>query len=88
MLNYDITITNNETGRSETVSLKDLLDTLYYNFSPHCHVSYADFEIDHKNVVILSDYEAEVLDEEATIEEMVVRSFEQLLPEASKIVMR
>lgn len=81
MEKYQITILNKDTGSSKTVSLKDLLDTMYYNFSPQCHVSYADFEIDHRNEVILSDYEAEVLDEEATIEDMVVRSFEELLPE-------
>lgn len=79
MEKYQITILNKDTGSSKTVSFKDLLDTMCYNFSPECHVSYADFEIDHSNEVVLSDYEAEVLDEEATIEEMIVLTFEKLL---------
>ena len=76
---FQLTITDNETGRSETVPFNELLDTMCYNFSPQCHVSYADFEIDHRNEVVLSDYDAEVLDEEATIEEMLVLTFEKLL---------
>jgi len=76
---FQLTITDNETGRSETVHFNELLRTMYYNFTPTCDVSNYSLDVFGDNEVRLVDYDAEVLDEEATIEEMLVLTFEKLL---------
>lgn len=74
MSKYEITIKNTETGKSETTDVFGLTDSMYDIFNPCITIDYASFDVDHRNVVTIDDYEASVDDEHDFIYDLLKRA--------------